>query len=375
MSKSEIFKYLNRFINVCYFGVAVSAIFCFFSNPKDWSATEFFITYQNGFLKRGLVGSVLYIVNSILKIPAEQFVNGFVVVLIIINLSSICFLFIHKKLDAYILFTCSLLLNIYAWHIAFRLDLLLIPLMLLQLMILRSIRIRMSIKIYSTSFLLCLGILIHEVYFLISVYIFLYIFYFELKIKKTPTYLIAFSPPLVLFLLMITLFKGNAEQAHAILLSWEKLGIAREKLNYLKWLYSLNGPIFIWDNAAFIKNRFYFIGFFINYMLVCTSFYFYIKHFFKVTLKTKFLLYGNFILIIFLCFIATDFIRWYYLVFLLVLFYFIFFKKKKDSTLNAKYLILKSSTLFIGLPMYGWSPTHYYWTAPIKFLIDLKDYF
>ncbi len=51
------------------------------------------------------------------------------------------------------------------------------------------------------------------------------------------------------------------------------------------------------------------------------------------------------------------------------------FFKEKTAVIDFKYIGLKFSVLFLGLPMYGWTPTHFYWTAPIKYIFDLKDYF
>ncbi|WP_143017751.1 hypothetical protein [Riemerella columbipharyngis] len=282
---------------------------------------------------------------------------------------------IWKKLPLYILMASFLVLNIYAQHIAFRLDLLMIPLLFLQFFILKKNNLKLILKIIFTLIFLIIGILIHEVYFLIASFPLFYILYFKLGRNRWMYCTVVFLPSLVVFLLMVILFKGNVSSADNIILSWERLGVNPKHLSYLRWLFSLKGPIYIIYNVAFVKNKFYLVGFLLNYILVCLCFYLYIKQCFFVNKRNTIFILGNFSMILILCCIATDFVRWYYMVFLVILFYFVLFEKRKSFFINKKYLILKIFVLFLGLPMYGWTFTHFYWTSPIKYIIELKKYF
>lgn len=362
-------------LSIIYIGVLLSAIFCYFHNSVIAIGEEFFITYSAGFIKRGLVGSIILSINQFFNRSGVGVVHAIVIVLIILNLTLITALFIWKKIDLYILLASFLLLNIYARHIAYRLDLILIPLFFIQLLLIRNKKIKPNWKYIFISLLICLGILIHEVYFFVSFWVTVWAYRVHLKIKSFLPYFITFFPSCFLFLLMITFFKGDETQIATVITSWRKFNVKPETLNYLKWLFSLNSPIYIWENAAFLKNKVYYLGFILNYIVVCGVFYLYIKSFFNLKSKSNvILILGNFLIILLLCIIATDFIRWYNMILLQIIFVALLFFKKKTAIIDFKYISLKLSVLFLGLPMYGWTPTHFYWTAPVKYLIDLKNY-
>lgn len=366
---------VNFLLNVIYVIVALSSICVFNRNSKGFPST-FFITYHAGFLKRGFIGTCLYSISPSFGISPILLTNYFIIVFALLNIGLLFYALWKSKLDWFILFSSFFILNIYAYHIAFRLDLLMVPLFILQMWILKSKRISTSLKLIITSLLMCLGVLIHEVYFVIVAFTFLFIVFSFLKIKNPFIYILTFLPSGLLFVLFITLYKGNIDQVEIIIQSWRKFNISHEKLSYLKFLFGLKGPIYIWDNAAFIKTKYNYVGFLLNYIAVCTVFYFYLFYFFNLrTIKNTFFIFINFLLVLLLCFVATDFIRWYYLFFLLILFYFLFFEEKKYKEKDNIYLIFKFMILFLGLPMYGWTMTHYYWTMPVKYLIDLKHFF
>lgn len=375
MNKAVWLRSVNVILNIAFGLVLISAVFRFFSTFGQTEATEFYISYVSGLIKRGVAGNVLYYISKMSGLDGGFVVNGFVSVMLVLNIFVIIILFIKKKLDLFILLSSFLILNIYGYHIAYRLDLLLIPLCIVQMFILHSKKANVCSKLICTSLLLCLGVSIHEVYFLLMVFTLLYIIWETLGYRKVVPVVLSFLPSLVLFILFITVFSGNQDQIGYVINSWDNLSVKPEKLEYLNWLYSLKGPVFIWDNAAFIKSKLNYIGFFLNYILACALFYGYINYFFDLKSNNKrVFVFGNFVLILILCIIATDFIRWYYLVFIIILCYFTIFEKKVNKPLSFGYVSLKFSSLFVGLPMYGWTMTHFYWTTPLKYLIDLKNY-
>lgn len=376
--KNSTLNNVNIVLNTLYALVIISAIFTFFTKSETSSiaTTEYYITYIDGFIKRGLAGSILYFFCTTFKIPASTFVNGFVSVLMLFNLILIFYSVFHKKLDWFVLACCFFVTNLYVYHIAMRLDLVMIPLFAFQIWILSSKKIPVNRKLMHTALLFCLGIFVHEIYFILTLFTFSFILFSKLNIRKPLQYIFTFLPGTVFFLLFIKVYKGDIAQIEAVLSSWEKLQVPAENLDYLKFLFGLKGPIYIWDNAAFIKTKLHYIGFIINYAVVCSAFFFYLNFFFDIkSLSKRVFIVLNFVLILLLCCIATDFIRWYYLIFLLILFYFIIFEKKIARPITLQYLAVKFALLFVGLPMYGWTMTHYYWSAPVKYLIDFKDYF
>ena len=374
--KQNLLRSLNYFSILLYGLVAVSASLMFFDGIKNIVPDEFIINYQFGLIKRGFIGSILFWLCGVFNLKAAVLVSTFVYLLIAANIGAIVYFFVKRKLDLFILLSSFLFLNLYGYHIIFRLDLALTLVFIVQLLLLKTKSLSTTSKFVLSLILSCIGILIHEVYFFLSVFSISFIFWQHLQFRNNALLVLSVFVQGVLFFSLIKFFPGNLNQINQIIASWSKFGIDPNQHQYLRWLFDLKKPILIWQNEPYTNNKKYFVGFILNYFIVVAALIFYIHTFFKIGTKAIALFLAvNFLTILVLCCVATDFIRWYYLVSMVILLYFCFFVERKSFQLTPKYVIFKFAVLFIGLPMYGWTPTHFYWTTPIKYLLNLKDYF
>ena len=365
---------INASLNIIYILIFVSVVYQFLQNIKSNFPPEFFITYDGGFIRRGLVGSILFVICSLLNLDAVQFVLWFVWFLIFVNIAIITRAVIKAKLGWFFLMTSPLMLNILAKNIPYRLDLIIIPLFILQMAILKTNRISLPFKLTMTSFLMCLGVVIHEIYIIICLTTFIYILKNVLNRKKVKTYLLVFLPSIIMFLIISLFFKGNSLQIENAIHGWENFGLDLSRLDYLRWLYGQNGAILLWNNADFVNSPMILIGFFVNYIIIWCLYYRFLQHNYSLN-HNKLLIFSNFGIILFLCFIAEDFVRWFYMMSLMTLFYFIIFEKKKETIIDSKYLSLKFIFLFVGIPMVGtWSLHLFFWTTPIRNLVTYYYY-
>lgn len=152
------YQIINTILNMLFIAVLVSAVIHFFQKAGPVFGEEFLISYAGGPVKRGFTGSMLYAVNALFALPGITLVKSFISALMIVNIILIFSSVLLKKLDAFILLSSFLVLNIYSQHIAFRLDLLLIPLFFIQLLVLRKNGTK---EMMLTSILFVLGTLIH----------------------------------------------------------------------------------------------------------------------------------------------------------------------------------------------------------------------
>lgn len=363
-------KAINTSLNIIYFLIFVSVVYQFFQNIKSNFPPEFFITYDGGFIRRGFVGSVLYEICRLLDLDAVRFVLWFVWVLIFINVVIITRAVIKARIGWFFMMTSPMMLNILSKNIPCRLDLVIIPLFILQMAILKTNRISISLKLIITSFLMCLGVVIHEIYIIISLFSFIYILKYFLNQKNIKTYLLVFLPSIAVFVIISFFFKGNLLQIENAIHEWKNFGLDLSRLDYLRWLYSQNGTIFLWNNTNFVNNPIIWGGFFVNYIIICCLYFRFLQLNYTLN-QNRLLIFFNFGIILFLCFIAEDFIRWFYMMSLMTLLYFIIFEKKKETIIiDSNYLSLKFIFLFVGVPMVGtWSFYLFFWTTPIRNLV------
>ena len=75
-------KFLTNFLKTNYFKYYLIFIFIFsviflsqkFLYPTDWTTSEWMINYQGGFVRRGLMGEILFNLHKISNIPIRYLV-------------------------------------------------------------------------------------------------------------------------------------------------------------------------------------------------------------------------------------------------------------------------------------------------------------
>ena len=362
---------VNKIINGIYILIAIAATFQFLEYCGKNFPFEFFINYNHGPIKRGFIGSILFQICSFNNFQSTIFIKNVVFFLVVMNIFLIAFAVIKKKLDFFILFTSTMLLNIYGKNIPFRLDLVIIPLFIFQLYILKTTRLKVNSKLILTSILLCLGIAIHEIYFLICSACFIYIIRYVLNQKDVKSYFSVFIVPFITFIVFTFFYKGNEVQISKVIFDWTAFGTNPNDLKYLNWLFSIpSGGIYIWNNINFTNSMIPAIGFILNYIILCWLYYFFLNHFYDLSSrKNRLLIFTNFSIILLLSCVAEDFIRWFYFMFIITLFYFLIFERKKDIAISPTYVVHKFIFLLIGTPMVGnWNISLFIWSSPLRML-------
>ena len=262
-----------------------------FQNLKyeDWGLSEFLINYQNGFVRRGLTGEILFFFTRNYNINLKLTI----VIVCIISIILVCAFFVKAFLkrgySLYILPLCFFLGgNIIENPI--RKDFLFICFFISILWIYSKNNLSKSIKIITLNILAVFIILSHEVFAFIALPILFLLFFNQNKEKgflQSISLSFSFLFPSVLAFLSTIYFHGNSETAQIIWDSWlpfinqetSKIGASLNalgwssldafkfhfKLNFLKidnyilsiWVWIITFPIiyYIATNALFVFRK------------------------------------------------------------------------------------------------------------------------
>ena len=189
---------------------------------EDWFLSEFLINYQNGFVRRGLFGEILFFFARNFNINLELTIK--IVCLICVVFVCVFFVraFLKKGYSLYILPLCFFLGgNIIANPI--RKDFLFICFFISILWIYSKDNLSMSIKVIIINILALFIILSHEV-FAFFVLPILFLLFFNKNIKKGILQSISLSftllLPSILAFLSTLYFHGNSETPQIIWDSW-----------------------------------------------------------------------------------------------------------------------------------------------------------
>lgn len=379
---------LAKIFNILSIGLTGLLLALFFKvilqNDSMLIHPEYFINYQGGFIRRGFDGEILYNFSQFLKISilnTAKIYSGITFYLFII----IIVYFTKKlKIPYYLLFSSTTLLLYFVYlDRGLRKDHIVLTLVIIQSLVLRDFSKNTKLKSIVFIFISLIGTLIHEVFFIISFFPNLVGFYINSKnniqvfFKNT----LILLPTTILFLLLIFVFKGNEEQAKAILLSNQNLTY---NLNYLKIIFTKT--FFFWNQNYHLKNIFYFfifIGLHGLFILISISN--------NLTNKSeKSIFYILFIMqilvLVLLCMIAIDYSRMVFLSFSTLVFYTYSYNLEKTKVFlpfNFNRIISILSSLkylpfllyfFLSMPHSGWDGIRGIEKHNIIYLIKLKFY-
>lgn len=241
-SKSEQ-NYLDRFLSLL---VVVFNIPCFidhvkwywFPNEYMWAHTEWLISYEGGFIRRGLSGELIKLLSTMFTIPPHQVIVILSVVTLFLVL--IWTILLSRKCIPLYFILSSILIGGYNFAgILFYKDLFIILMYITSLyaitVIKNKIIMYIILNIISVS-----SILIHELYFFIGVP-----FLFVIVSIKFSNKLISigsckfFVLPIIAFFL-VSYYSGNPEMAWSMINYWNELHqqVAPEYCCYeLKWAF------------------------------------------------------------------------------------------------------------------------------------------
>lgn len=339
----------------------------FFSlNYGPINNTDFHINYAAGFIRRGLDGEIIYFIAKILNMISENVIKTYYSIFWFFAALIFGYIFVKKKLPIFVLFSPFLL---YTPFLSFPKGLFkdmegitfFFLIIGVQLFIKKEV-----LKIIATNLLLILLMSVHEVYFIFVipclVYAYLISNSMDLSIKNLLNFIKFYSPSIVFFIFLNTVFIGNEEKQKIILNSWYILdtkiekrlsfndGVFNGKLNYI-WL--INGKIWYKYFGLLLNVVF---NFMFSFLITKT-------YFNGITKKKLALIISSNLLIILLCIIASDFSRWILLTNTAILITFFLSEEKyksnsikKENNYFVEKLALFSLTLIAGITYFtDWS--------------------
>jgi hypothetical protein len=190
---------------------------------EDWQISEFLINYQDGFVRRGLIGEILFFFVKNFNINIEWTIK--IVCLICFIAVCIFFLivFLKKGYSLYILPLCFFLGGTILSNYWVRKDNLMLCFFLVTLWIYNKNNLNNLIKIFTINALSIFILLTHEVFAFFSLPVF-FILFWSMYQEKGNYKSIIFSfislLPSILVFFIVLMMHGNQETAQIIWDSW-----------------------------------------------------------------------------------------------------------------------------------------------------------
>ncbi len=372
---------------------------------SSWAISEFLINYQGGFVRRGLIGEVLFWTAS--SIPAIDIVSLIKIVCaasFIILFALLFHRFIKHGVGLFALPMTFILGFPIVNDFWIRKDSLLLLLLALSLRFMRSNKSSAAVL---TTMVSCIALLTHETF--LFIFIFPLILYLINQSKLNNVFnifvlLISFLSTLA----FVTIFSGSNYHVNSIIESWKTLGIYSEPIEYniqnsiyaLSWgfIYALD---FTKSTMTSIKNG---IPLFLPWIVIILFTFILIINVHKspqlifqnnkITNKKSGTITGiilfQFVFLIPLFFIGIDYGRWIYLWVTSSLL--IFFSSLSDSSftktdrvnkisalanefldkiLNINPRVYPTLCLLLGFSAYGWVGEKILTTTPLYIAISL----
>ncbi len=191
---------------------------------KSWQISEYLVNYQGGFVRRGLIGELLYFFKCHFDFNIQLVIK--IICLVSLLLVNYFFVssFLKRKYPMFIL-PLSFFLGVYMFDCWMKRDNLLICLFILILWILKS-NWKLSVKVLFANLVIIIALFVHEAFALFSIPIVCLLFipftksrYSLISFLKSVGY---FSPSLIVFIIL-SKFHGNFITAQFIWNSWASL--------------------------------------------------------------------------------------------------------------------------------------------------------
>lgn len=326
---------------------------------------EIYLNYSDGFIRRGLLGTLIYLFDLNFNLDPYLFSSVINFLTKLILLIIVIYYSIKFSIPKYLVFSYPIFFSGII-NSNGRLDSILVLLFILSLSLLKS---NSKLKSYYFIIISILGILIHEVYYFMILVPSITLYF----LKKEKTYLFNVLLSTIIFLIIILFYKGNSTQATNILYNWSSLNFEPNFKYVFRDLVS-NSTFYITDA---IKTKKQFVGFFFN-NLICILFiifsYFTSEHNYNKRLNFITIVLSQNLIFIFLCLIAVDYSRWYFILFTsIICFYYLFasdiatkfslypYKTNSIKVNNSLFLIATIILYFIiSIPFAGWEFNQYF---------------
>lgn len=263
-------------------------------------------------MRRGLDGEMIYLTSKFLNINPILIQKVYNAIFFIIFIICIIYFFIKNRPPFYVMFSMSvLLLYLYYLNRGIRKDHILFVLFLFNLFIIKKTRTEWLSFILQNCILI-LGILIHEIFLIITIFPLLLInnlkYNEALSLKEGIKIFSYFAPSYIIFIIVALFFPGDSIQKIEILNSWKQLGVAENSFAFNPGIFE--APQYIWKfGITFNQYIFFLIIYLIHFSFVAITI---VNALPEKQLKTIFILililqYGA---SIFLSIVATDHSRW-----------------------------------------------------------------
>lgn len=367
-----------------YFIILIEVILKFLNyfNNKILIVSTFYINYQDGFIRRGLFGSILHFFSKYTFINPFKFQIIFFLIVIVVLFYLIIRGFYKHKIEFYILFGSFMLLNVIAFNMFFFIDIFFIVFFVLQMYVINKID-NINTKLIVINLMSIFMILNHEAYFIFTFFPILYLLNVNSFSVENVRKIVLLSPSFIVFLLMVLYFNGRGVDTNVIIDSWKGFGGEYlDQISKLYWTFNSTDEVVIWKISIFKNNPIYLVGFFINLVLIFLCMLIYLNNNFKSNSKYifTFLLFQYFAIIL-ISLIAIDYVRWFWLANIITIFTLLnvnsnmgFLKQININISNRICYINRFIILFIGLPLGGsWSPIQFIYTMPIKHFFDFGN--
>lgn len=193
---------------------------------ESWWISEFLINYQGGFVRRGLMGEILFFFAKNYNIDIEWTIKIFCLVCVIAVSTFFIKAFMNKGYTLYILPLCFFLGNGIFHHDWIRKDYLFFCFFIPILWLYNKDKWHTSIRIISINFLVVFIMLSHEVFAFFSLPLLFLLFFDKYKnpgiFRSVFRSLMCLSPSLCAFFLCL-IYHGTPETAQVIWDSWMPL--------------------------------------------------------------------------------------------------------------------------------------------------------
>ena len=335
----------------------------FFLKPTNFTG-EVYLNYTDGFIRRGFLGTIIYIFDLLFKFDPYTFSTILNFITKLILLIVLLYYSFKLKIPKYLIFSYPVLFTGMI-NSGTRLDIVLVLLFITNFRLL----INNKSKYYLYLTVSLIGILIHEVYYFMIIVPNIIL----LITKKNKQYLVNIALFTLIFVIIILFYKGNFIQATNIQNNWTALNFNPNFKYVFRDLVS-NSTFYITDSIKTIQQ---FIGFFIN-NIICISLiifsYFTSENDDRKRQIFAIIIFLQNIIFLSLCFIAVDYSRWYFILFSTVIYFYFMFSKEIETNFPSlsykiNFLKINNSTflflsfvlyLIISIPFAGWEFNQYF---------------
>lgn len=319
-----MYQNLVKIFNFLATGIAVILLLFvakeFYYNYNLLLHPDFFVNYQGGSIRRGFDGQILFLISKFLNISFLDIAKTYSIFTFVLFIAALLITKIKKNIPSYILFSMSVLLLYFCFiDRGLRKDHILFLFIIFQSFLFSKDQ---YLKLFWGKFafvsLSIIGTLIHELFFIITIFPSVIGFWIGSKTNKInfAKRLLLIVPSAILFISLMTNYVGTENQVNQIINSYADLGY---NLDYLKLLFSKS--FYFWDQNYHLKNILIFIGvIFLHGLFIAITIYNNLqnslrKYFFL------FLLLGQILVLFFLSMIAIDYGRWVFFCFFTVIIY------------------------------------------------------